>query len=263
MDQHCDPEAVALAALGEPLSDARQRDHVATCASCQREIESLRSTVSVARSTLGEHELQAAPPSVWQSIKAELELSPELAPPARAQRLAPDSTASPSVIAHAADPAPVQLDAVRERRAGIRRFIAPVLASAAAAALVTALVVSWSLTAPRDTGVTLAAAQLEALPAWSGANGQATVSERADGERVIRVALDAEVDESLVREVWLLTENVDGLISLGLLTGATGEFVIPASVDLSLYSVVDISAEPLDGDPTHSGDSIVRGALEA
>jgi hypothetical protein len=38
--------------------------------------------------------------------------------------------------------------------------------------------------------------------------------------------------------------------------------LIPESVDLARYSVVDISAEPVDGDPTHSGDSIVRGALD-
>jgi hypothetical protein len=256
MDQHLDPDSAALAALGEPLNDKSHDGHLAACESCQREIAVLRSTVSVARSTLGEHELHAAPAHVWQSIRAELELTPDLMPPRR--------DAAPAAVASTLGTTvePVRLDAVRARRAGIRRFVAPVLASAAAAALVAALVVSWSAGAPRDPGVTLAAAQLDALPAWSGSAGQATITERPDGERVIRVALDAEVDPSLVREVWLLTENVDGLISLGLLDGPTGEFVIPASVDLARYSVVDISAEPLDGDPTHSGDSIVRGALD-
>ncbi|MDO9589967.1 MAG: anti-sigma factor, partial [Microcella sp.] len=222
----------------------------------QLEIESLRSTVIVARSTLGEHELSSAPTHVWQSIRSELGLSADLMPP----------TGEPTVRQARAEEAaiaePVQLDAVRERRAGIRRFIAPVLASAAAAAIVTAAVVSWSAGAPRDPGVTLAAAQLDALPAWAGSAGEAIITERSDGERVIRIALDAEVDDEFVREVWLLTENIDGLISLGLLDGPTGEFVIPASVDLTRYSIVDISAEPLDGDPTHSGDSIVRGALD-
>lgn len=256
MDQHLDPDVAALAALGEPLADDRHAGHLATCEPCRREIETLRSTVVVARSTLGEHELQSAPSHVWQAIRAELELSPELAPPQR------EAGAELPVSAPASSGELVQLDAVRERRAGIRRFIAPVLASAAAAALVAALVVTWSGGAPRDSGVTLAAAELDALPAWSGAAGQATITELPDGERIMRVALEADVDASLGREVWLLTENVDGLISLGFLTGATGEFVIPASVDLSRYSVVDISAEPLDGDPTHSGDSIVRGALD-
>ncbi len=256
MDQHLDADTAALAALGEPLSDPSQSGHVANCASCQLEIAALRSTVSVARSTVGEHELHTAPAHVWQSIRAELGLSRELTPLTL-------SGARPELERPAAPIAePISLDAARSRRAGIRRLIAPVVASAAAAALITAAVVSWTLSAPRDPGVTLAATQLEALPAWEGAAGEATLVERADGERVIRVALDVEVDDSVVREVWLLTEDIDGLISLGYLTGPTGEFVIPPSVDLARYSVVDVSAEPLDGDPTHSGDSIVRGALE-
>ncbi len=45
------------------------------------------------------------------------------------------------------------------------------------------------------------------------------------------------------------------------LEGTEGRLPIPASVDLDDYAVVDVSAEPLDGDPTHSGDSIVRGIL--
>lgn len=260
--QHCDADYAALAALGEPLRDREQSEHVAACATCQREIAALRSTVSVARSTLGEHELTAPPARVWQSISAELELAGDVQPPVAAAAPA-DTPARGRAEAEGLPVEPVSLAAVRAQRAGIRRFIAPVLASAAAAALVAAAVVSWGAGAPPDQGVTIAAAQLEAFPAWAGASGDATISERPDGERVIRVALDAEVDDSIVREVWLLTEDVNGLISLGLLTGSTGEFVIPASVDLSRYSVVDISAEPLDGDPTHSGNSIVRGGLDA
>jgi anti-sigma-K factor RskA len=256
MDQHLDADTAALAALGEPLSDPSHELHMASCVACQHEITELRSTVSVARSTVGEYELQAPPAHVWQSIRAELGLSRDLTP------VTPSG--APSELERRATPIgePISLDAARSRREVIRRFLAPVAASAAAAALITAAVVSWSFGAPRDQGVTVAAAQLDAFPAWEGAAGEATVSERPDGERVIRVALDVVVDDSVVREVWLLTESADGLISLGYLTGPTGEFVIPPSVDLARYSVVDVSAEPLDGDPTHSGDSIVRGALE-
>lgn len=238
---HLDPESVALAALGEPIAADAHREHLDHCIDCRREIASLRSTVSIARSTVGEHELTAPPAHVWRSIRTELGLSPELTTTSGAE--------------------PVALATVRERRASIRRLVAPMVAAAAAAALVTAAVISWNVGAPRDSGVTVAAAQLQALPDWAGATGAATIAKLDDGERVLRVALDATVSDDVVREVWLLTENVDGLISLGLLDGPTGEFVIPASVDLDRYSVVDISAEPLDGDPTHSGDSIVRGAL--
>ena len=154
-----------------------------------------------------------------------------------------------------------RLYAARERRSSIRRLLVPIAASAAAAALVAGGVLWWGAVAPREAGQVIASVQLDALPDWPAATGQVTVAERADGERVVQVSLDAEVGDGVVREVWLVSEDVGRLISLGLLTGAAGEFVVPASVDLARFSIVDISAEPLDGDPTHSGDSIVRGAL--
>jgi hypothetical protein len=32
---------------------------------------------------------------------------------------------------------------------------------------------------------------------------------------------------------------------------------------VATYPIVDVSLEPLDGDPTHSGDSIARGQIQA
>ena len=51
-------------------------------------------------------------------------------------------------------------------------------------------------------------------------------------------------------------------MSLGLLEGASGRFVVPDGIDLDEFTLVDVSAEPVDGDPAHSGDSIVRGELQ-
>lgn len=287
--EHLDPEIAALAALGENFAESAAFDHISQCESCQREVAALRSTVSVARSSLGEAQLVAAPARVWQAVHAQLGLSPLVAAtpamattpamaPTPAMTLTPATTLPPTTVApmtpatpatHAVPAAPeapaapiVQLDAFRERRSGIRRFVMPVAASAAAAAIVAGGVLWWGATEPRDANQLIASAQLAALPDWQGASGQATVEQRPDGERIVQVSLDATLSDDVVREVWLLTENVDGLISLGWLTGSQGEFVVPASVDLTQYSVVDISAEPLDGDPTHSGDSIVRGALD-
>jgi hypothetical protein len=245
---HVDDEALALVAIGEPLTDPEVVQHVSRCESCRHEIEALRSTVMVARSSIGETALTPPPARVWQSVRAELGLAADLEPTV--------TDAPPSAPARV-----VQLDAERERRSGIRRFVIPLGAAAAAVGLVAAGVL-WGIATPRDAGQFVASAQLEALPDWVGASGQATVTERADGERVVTVSLDARVSDDVVREVWLLTESVDGLISLGYLTGSTGAFVVPASVDLARFSVVDVSAEPIDGDPTHSGDSIVRGALD-
>lgn len=63
-----------------------------------------------------------------------------------------------------------------------------------------------------------------------------------------------------VYEVWLLTPDGSRLQSLGL-TDGRGRFLIPAGVDPDQYDVVDVSREPTDGNPAHSGDSLVRGRL--
>ena len=78
----------------------------------------------------------------------------------------------------------------------------------------------------------------------------------------MEVRLDAAAADGGYREVWLINADATALVSLGVLEGAQGTFPIPADVDLSEYVLVDISQEPADGDPTHSGDSIVRGELD-
>jgi hypothetical protein len=62
-------------------------------------------------------------------------------------------------------------------------------------------------------------------------------------------------------EVWLIDRNVVGMVSLGP-ERADGRYVVPAGVDPGAFPVVDVSLEPADGLPTHSGVSIVRGVLE-
>jgi anti-sigma-K factor RskA len=63
-------------------------------------------------------------------------------------------------------------------------------------------------------------------------------------------------------EVWLIDAQVKGMISLGPFHG-NGNYVIPSGVDPSKYPIVDVSLEPSDGVPTHSGVSIVRGVPAA
>jgi anti-sigma-K factor RskA len=65
-------------------------------------------------------------------------------------------------------------------------------------------------------------------------------------------------------EVWLLAPDASRLVSLGLLQpGQAATFELPADLDLAEYPVVDVSLEPMDGDPAHSSDSVVRGTLSA
>ena len=56
-------------------------------------------------------------------------------------------------------------------------------------------------------------------------------------------------------------EDVAGGIALGTLDG-DGKFVVPAGLDMEAYPLVDVSIEPLDGNPAHSTKSVLRGRLE-
>ncbi|MFC5930839.1 anti-sigma factor [Cryobacterium melibiosiphilum] len=136
---------------------------------------------------------------------------------------------------------------------------------AAAAAVGLAVGLSASLWWPAPREQLLAQGTLDPLPGWT-ASGEASVARSADGPREVTVTLSvgapsATPGDEPLREVWLLTPDASGLVSLGLLTGDTGRFVVPDAVDLAEFSVVDVSAEASDGDPAHSGDSIVRGEL--
>jgi anti-sigma-K factor RskA len=68
-------------------------------------------------------------------------------------------------------------------------------------------------------------------------------------------------------ELWIIDSNVDQMYSLGQI-GSTGDgdkrsYEIPEGVDIRDFPIVDISLEPDDGNPAHSGDSHFRGVLNA
>ena len=132
---------------------------------------------------------------------------------------------------------------------------------AASLAVVVAIGAGTWITAVNLRPLSVATAALDAFPDHPAAVGSAEVDEARDGRRTLRVSLDGTDASDEYREVWLIRNDGAALISLGVLEGTSGSFPIPAGVDLSEYDLVDISLEPIDGDPGHSGDSIVRGQL--
>ena len=110
----------------------------------------------------------------------------------------------------------------------------------------------------------LASAELDALPSWKGSSGTAELERDRDGRTTLVVDLRGardEPDAGGLREVWMMRADLKGLVSVGFLDGDRGRFTVPAAMDTAAFPVVDVSAEADDGDPTHSGDSIVRGTL--
>ncbi|KQQ92950.1 hypothetical protein ASF62_14280 [Leifsonia sp. Leaf325] len=253
---HLDDDTLALLALGDVGPDAAQRSHLATCDRCSRELDDLRRTVSIGRSSR-DVELLAPPPRVWESISAELGLG--LSSPAAARDgaadPAPDAAADPAPAY--AIPAPASLADRRSRSTGFARWW-PV----AAAALVVGILagVAGAILWPMPSADVIAEAALDPLPTWD-ASGTARLEQSGSGSvRDLVVDLDAPSGTDL-REVWLIDPATNGLVSLGQLAGASGRFTVPTGIDLTQFSVVDVSDEPADGNPAHSGDSIVRGEL--
>lgn len=253
---HVEPEDLALVALGETLASPADREHLAVCDVCAAEVGALSAAVAVGRAG-GADPLVAPPPVVWDRVRGELGLPDTLVPDGAGR--VPPAGADPRVP----EPAPVE-PLVRVRRRPPARSTMPWIASAAAAGvLIGGVGGAWLM--GRDTGpgaTVLAQASLEPLPGWE-ASGQAHVEQLADGTRHLVVNLDGPAAEGSFHEVWLIDRDVTRLVSLGILVGDSGEFTVPPGLDLDDFAVVDVSDEPLDGDPSHSGDSIIRGVLGA
>ncbi|NYF17245.1 hypothetical protein HDC37_002073 [Microbacterium sp. AK009] len=263
LESHLDPEVLTLLAIGEPVATAAEQDHLSTCPRCAVELSALTRTVVAGRSTVLLEDLEAPPERVWSRISEELGFTT----PGDISGVSAASEIDPAVEGDVTSPADGGVDrspaasgdapVPPRRRSGLIRGL---FVLAASVAVLGVAVGGWALTR-QATVVELASAELAAFPDHPGAEGSAVVVERGD-ETVIEVTLDADVDPDSNREVWLITEDATEIISLGMLEGQTGEFVVPDTIDLREFVLVDVSDEPVDGDPTHSGDSIVRGALD-
>ena len=157
--------------------------------------------------------------------------------------------------AHAGDAAIVPLQPRRAHRgAPTPWFLA---AAAAVAVAIGAVAVFASL--DRDATTTLASGTLERLAGTSG-EGRAELVEEDGAVRLHVDTSDLDPADGFL-EVWVIDTGVSRLVSLGPLR-ADGVYDLPDSLDPEEFPIVDISAEPIDGDPTHSGNSLLRGQLE-
>jgi Anti-sigma-K factor rskA len=231
---HIDPERLALFAIGEPGANAEETEHLAACPTCIDDLASLRHAVMAGRASMDVGELETPPEAVWDRIVDELQLS----------------GLSPTDVDQAPPP-------VKARRGIATRM----WALAAAIVLVAgAGLGAWALS--QRIGMTeVAEATLAPFPQHPSTEGSAIVEEQPDGSLAVRVALNADAAPDTFREVWLITADASALVSLGVLEGREQTFAVPTGVDLHDYVLVDVSQEPEDGDPNHSGDSIVRGEL--
>jgi hypothetical protein len=237
--QHLDPDRLVLLALSEELEEPTELDHLEHCADCRHEMRALRDVAEIGAQTGDLRDLPAPPEHVWQGIEAGIATS--------------TATAGP--------PAPVtDLHQHRARRAR-PRWLAPVLAAAAAAVLAVAGTAGFDRLTDRatDDQVTARAtlAPLETVPPNAGGDVQVL----ADGQ--LRIDVRNLPLTSGFHEVWLLDPDTPGkMVAVGNLPGRPeAVLTVPAGTDLNRYRLVDVSDEPHDGDATHSGKSLLRGTL--
>ena len=149
---------------------------------------------------------------------------------------------------------------------GWRRQWLPVAAAVAIA--IAGGLVTWAFADRVETGELARDEELIAATEITS-EGMAVVSEATAEARLVRsddrYVLDIDVPalEAVdgYYEVWLIDDDVEGMVSLGVVTG-DARFVLPPSLESSRFPVVDVSVESVDGDPSHSGRSIWRGRLD-
>lgn len=243
---HLDGDDLAVLALDGAHGDDARHEHLAECADCAAEYARYVRVVDRIRG--GAHDLPIDLPigdvdpgeDVWQRIVAEVgerDDGPPTEPPAS------DGAVHPG--------------AGRGAGRWTRRWLA-----VAAGVVLVAVVAAGRVAMRPDAPAVVATAPLAPLSGEISEPARAQVRSD-DGALALRVevpATDLGVSAGYL-ELWLLDEQADGMVSLGPVAAGTSRVTLPDGLDISRYPVVDVSREPLDGDPTHSGDSIWRGTL--
>lgn len=253
---HVAPELLAALAMEEenltdPATDAAAREHVADCAACAGEVAALAEALELVGAARDDS-LVAPPASVWEGVLAQLDAHE------------PVGGAAPAAEVDGARVRNATVTLLQRRRRGVPTWVA---GAAAAVALVAGIglgawVVQPDAEAPdAPQAQVVGTTSLVSLDDDPSDRGAAEVR-REDGHLVLNVeATDLDGPDG-TREVWLI--NVDGerMVSLGMLPGGeSGDFDFPERLLEQGYRIVDISYEPDDGDPLHSGQSLARGEL--
>jgi len=276
---HPSPDVLALLALGEPAGTPAEREHVTGCADCRAELESLVRAVDIGRNTVAGDILLIPHDRVWEAIRTELnfgqvqdshglaEVATITAIPRPAPEQVPAATESTDQVgpAEPVDPAEsVAPTAGGAGRGARRRNRVVSLALAAALALVVGIGLGVGLDRLLPLQTVLWTAELQALPDWAGAQGEATVVQDRRGNKTLVINMTSTRPVEGDRQVWVADKDLKGMRPVGFLNADSDSLPLPRDFSYEEFPVVDVSEEPADDtEPRHSGISIVRGTLDA
>ena len=265
--QHYDDETIAILAMDHAANE--DAPHLVECADCRAAVEELRSVVLIGRGLRGDYPSVAPPEAVWARIVDELGLGSDVKFPANPlaesdrseQTTAPEQAAVPEVAE--TDAAVIPLRSRRQPRRLLSMGIA------AALGLIVGAGGMWAIGsgASKSTQIPAASVATASLAALDIPNtsGTAVLQARAADQRALTVQVtNLPVEAGKFYEVWLMDPEDKNLVALGVLgVDGRGAYIVPAGLDLSRYTAVDVSLQPMNGSPLHSSVSAVRGIMQA
>ncbi|MGY0005525.1 anti-sigma factor domain-containing protein [Micromonospora sp. I033] len=256
--QHLDHDRLVFLALGESEAEGGEATHLDTCAHCRDELATLQHVAGLGAGTQGLGDLPDPPEHLWQGIVAEIRAAEEL--PALTERRPSRPAADPAGRTDA--PALAE----RPRRRGRRWPRWATTAVTATAAAVLGVVGTLAVVGPGGGDPPPAQPPVlarAALAAYGATPPDASGAARVLGGNQLHLHVANLPSVPGYYEVWLIDPRTTRMFSLGTLSKASGDELLPMppNVDLRTYSVVDVSAEQFDNKPAHSGDSLLRGTL--
>ena len=143
-----------------------------------------------------------------------------------------------------------------------RRWRRPALAAAACLALLVAGAGIGALVFDGDDDAQVAAGDIDLRPLSadaSGAGGTAQLDDDA-GEAKLELSGLPPSPPSEYYELWLLDgpQKLVSLCSFRVPDSGKASIRVPMPVDPQLFRFIDVSVEPVDGGPEHSGNSVLR-----
>jgi anti-sigma factor RsiW len=248
---HYDQDTLALLALGEATAAKDAGAHLAACDACSAEVAQLSEVVALGRST-SDVTLQEPPASVWAGIStavATTTIAPVVTAPTTSTVIADPSAAPDNVIP------------LKKRS---RRLATIVGVAAGIAGLIVGAGITVGLMNSSDKGQIVASAPLEgeAVPA---AHGTATLTYNSAHQPELQISVvNLPAGDKGYYEVWLMNATPVRFVALGILDNKhSGTFPLPANLPAGKYGYIDVSLQPFNGSPLHSGVSVVRGAIPA
>ncbi|MHA7862438.1 anti-sigma factor domain-containing protein [Tessaracoccus sp. Y36] len=229
MTTHLENDQLLSLALAEDDTTDQYAAHLASCPRCNSAVADLRLGAQLVRDAQGSPSLAATPPPRLRARVLEASDAPATA----------GTTTS-----------------------GLRSRSWPwVLAAAVCLMVGVGLGTLLELPSRDAAPVTVASAELAPL-ADDATPAAARLVDGGDGLVLVVEAPVFDAKEADYFEVWLINEDLQRMVSVGILE-PDGEQRFPVTQRLldEGYTIVDISRELFDDAPTHSGDSLVRGEL--